>query len=286
MYGIEYDAKSSSGKIIGQLETDAAGSPVYINPAVVVSKYDINALSTGVTGFFAGDAELHETTVKTNVGTVGSISASSSGNDFIGEISAASALAQSVKGVRIVKDDIHYMTMDLRLVSTGAPTKFLRPIGNYNVEGISSSAYTGGSGEGLIYTFTVPGGVLNQTGMATLGAMQFILIGSVGGGSGANSTVRVEASQAGASTTDILTTGATIPAGAGAFELTAKFINLATTNALRSYCSLLVNNTPYQKYTNLQGATFVSTADITIKVYITNTGSDPIGLQAIIVNML
>lgn len=285
---IQWKAKSLQVVInYGQLESDSAGVMFASDAGINLSNVDVNVSGGTVGNLLSLGGGICRARISCITGTnlFGSVGDTTAANthdvEVRGGMTKASVYAAigGTPGLRVVQGTISYDSMYRFFVPPTDNTGLLRESGCFVQAGVATTAYAGGSGEQLVYTTTVKGAMLQSwDGNLPPGSALVDLLGSISAAAAAGGRVRVQLAQ-GASTIDVLDTGANVPAGAGSLRLSVKPLSVGGTNS-RCYAELLLNNTGaptgafFNRFTNTQSA-IVFNADVTINVFVTNTGSNP-----------
>lgn len=278
---IYFAEQSRNGILFATLETDSTGAMLEVASGKTISMYFMSVSGGGTTKIFGGNPVVSNCHIIAldNGGDIGDLAATSWGNTFGGNITAASIYAQlgAASGNHVGYNSLTYRSMYELLVPPTRVTSALRPMGNISVAGVGTTAYTGGSGEQLVQTYTFPGAALGAwSGSLSLPAAEIVIVGYAEASSGASGRIRVELKQ-GASDVDVLDTSTNIPAGAAdGLRLTVR-IQCVGGTASRAYAEFAIDTaTRYekQKWTNTQ-ADIVLNADFALNIYVTNSGNSP-----------
>lgn len=267
----------SAATIVGQLETDATGMAFACDAGKGITNAELYILRANGK-VFSGDQKVSNLTIKTNCTDLGEIASTSYALNIFSGMTIANVMAQATLGVYLSHADLTYRSMGELLVPPTRPTSALSMRGTYVAGAVAgAAAYTGGSGEQLIYTHTVPAAILQAwiAGQLPGSVLTYEITGTAAATSGINGRIRVNLIQS-AANVDMLDTGAAVPAGqAGGIRLTCKFYNVSASRCYGEFSiDAAVQRTPFQKYTNISG-TISYASDFTINIYVTNTGNNP-----------
>ena len=172
------------------------------------------------------------------------------------------------------------------LVSPVDVTHVITPGGVTLSEAVTPTAYTGGSGEQLVYSTTINTPALKSwSSYLTYPTYEYNLTGSLASAA-ASGRIRINLSQGG-SNFDCLDTGANVPAGTtGSVALKVTIQNNASGSInLYTFCSVEVDpssdtaGTPFQRFSPVLrvNSTLNPSTAITLNVYETNANNSPYG---------
>jgi hypothetical protein len=274
---IRLRSSAQAWQITGDLTTDAVG-PIIIGPGGIGSS--TLAIDT------SANAPLFDATVKVSqvqivtgsISNLGTPDAASSGIEVFGGGITPVMLRPYKEWSLRRNDGTSYRSGDTYL-NYGQSTATIQETGMLTLFAPANPAYTGGSGEQLHASWTIPANLL--TNYQALGGrltppITYQIRGSHNGG--AAGRVRINLAQ-GANSSDVYDSGAALAAGNAEFTIDLAVLNLSTSALRANTAGFAGGARAPSKTTNIQSVGFVPSADITVSVYITDVNNSPLSLS-------